>query len=519
MKLYHNLFAYLNQDIAQTTLLHGQNRPIVVLEHHEAIVSNPLLTPHSDLVYEIGFPYLKPSDWQHQDCQLQCELVLVVNEVYHLLQITDEVIDEGTIEEEKQLEEWKSQQSHLLDSSVALLIQNCIGLFTGKVWRDRSGNLAEIRLQQLPEYLCQFNVSEATLPLVVSLERQYELIRKLRGITFKLRHQLRRKAEIMPIGRIQEMDDYCLRDYTRRPGRTPEEKGGSRQELMGVQRYQDYNTIENKFLVYFAKVLHLECFRYEQGGFDHLDLVRKFRQTIDIFKQALAVKSISSHYFHLSKPNYVLQQNPIYSSFYRAYLDYVYKRTQKEQVWSYRTRLLGDTVYLCLIAALLRFQGVHLKPSVLTRTSLERGNYLLVTKEDLTISIFLQQYVYDFRVKKNSNLFLGDYRLIVELHNLNSPTLTTTERQFPIWVFWYKPSHEVITQAQQYINKQPDTSPVGILVCLQTCTKQSIASCELNKVCERLWLLQIANPIDAQGFSHIVEFLAKEVIKPLAEVI
>jgi hypothetical protein len=528
MKLYPNLFAYLNRElpIANTTVLHGRDRPILTLDSKESIYSNSLLIPHNNLVYEIGFPYVKLSDWQHHNCLWQFELVLIINEIHHSLQITDEVLDEGAIEEEKQLEEWKkSQWSELLDNSVALLLQSYIGLFTSKkLWSDRTGEIAKIRLERLPEYLDKFNVSDATLPLVISLERQYELTRKLREIALKLRHQLRRQAELISIGRIQEMDSYCLRDYTRRPGRSPEEKGGSRQELMGVQRYQDYNTIENKFLVYFAgKVLHLECFRYEQSGAtSYLELVKKFRQTIDIFKKAPAVATISSHYFQFTKPNYVLQQNPIYSSFYRAYLDYVYKRSEKEQVWSCRNNLLGDTVYLCLTAALLRFQGVNLKPlaSLSTHTSIDRGNYLLENRDkSIPITIFLQQSVYEFRVEKNSNLSMGDYRLIIELHDLNSPNLITIKRQLPIWIFWYKPSDEVIAQAQKYINKKSDIYPVSILVYLQTPPNQSISHCELDRVSDRLWLCQVASPIETQGFSKTVEFFAQEVIKPLAEVL
>ena len=320
MKLYHNIFAYLNgvTPISHTEL-QGSNRPILVLDNDESISANSLLIPHGK-VYEVGFPYLKPTNLQNCN-QLQFEFDLIVNEVHHWLQITDEVIDEGAIESEKQLEEWNNQ--HLLDSSVALLIQSDIGLLSDKrLWDERRGNLAKIDLHQLPEYLYQFDFAEATLPLVISLERQYELTRKLREITPKLRHQLRRQAELMSIGRIQEMDSYCLRDYTRRPGRSPEEKGGSRQALMGVQRHQDYNTIENKFLVYFAgKVLHLECFRYEQSAAQaYLETIKNFRQTIARFQQAPAVKTISSHCFQLTKPNYVLQHNPIYSTFYRAYL-------------------------------------------------------------------------------------------------------------------------------------------------------------------------------------------------------
>lgn len=326
----------------------------------------------------------------------------------------------------------------------------------------------------------------------------------------------------MPIGRIQEMDSYCLRDYTRRPGKTPEEKAGARQELMGVKRYQDYNTVENRFLAYFAgKVLHLECFRYEQdGAVAHADQIRKFRQVIDCFRQEPTVQEIRAQHFQLTKPNYVLQQNPIYSSFYQAYLDYICKRSEKERVWSFRTQLLADTIYLLLTAALLRFRGASLKPlaGIETRTSPDQGKYLsLSSGSPPKIQIFLQQEVYEFRLEQSPDLSRGDYQLTVEFQDLHSPSLTTNEEQFPIWVFWYKPSDDLITQAQQYLSSLPATCPVGLLFYLQQSPNPSSPISELTQRTERLWLCQIANPIDAGGFAGAVEFLAAEVVQKLVE--
>ena len=161
---------------------------------------------------------------------------------------------------------------------------------------------------------------------------------------------------------------------------------------------------------------------------------------------------------------------------------------------------------------------MNLKPlaRLSIRTSPDRGNYLL-ENNSVCIPIVLQQTVYEFRVEKNVDLFLGDYRLVIERHDLNSSNLTTTERQFPIWIFWYRPNNEVITQAQHYINKQADTYPVGIIVYMQNSPQQSVSKCHISKASQRLWLCQMASPIEAQGFADTVTFLAKEFIKPLAE--
>ena len=545
MKIYQNLFAYLNDDSleAENTVLHGCDRPILIINSD---VKNSVFIQHSQNIYEIGFPYLKPTDLEQHDDRCQTELKIEVDNLEYLLFVTDEVIDEEAIEDEAQLNEWlNSSKKQRINTSIELLLQIFDGLFNKNLWSNSQRNRDGINLHYLPEYLSQFNIAEASLPLVVSLENQYKLSRKLRTITPKLRHQLRRKAELIPIGRIQEMDSYCLRDYIRRPGRSPEEKAGAKQQLMGVKREQNYNTVENKFLVYFAgRLLHLECFRYEESkGKAYLDSVKKLRQTIDIFNQSPLIKNISVRYFRLTKPNYVLLQNPIYNSFYQAYQEYVRRRSQKESLWSYRSNLLGDAVYLCLTAAFLCFQGVNLKPLVNleTRTEQDYGNYFQSEIKPVSIPVFLQDFVYEFKLSKNLDLARGDYSLTIELHDLKSSKLTTKGQSFPLWIFWYKPSEEIINAAQNYINKNLDNYSLGILLYLETSpdiTKsffeeerqleleietelQGEIKPEVRVESSNIWLHQIPNPLESpnSNFLNVANLLAKKIIKPLAEML
>ena len=535
MKIYQNLFAYLNDDSleAENTVLHGCDRPILIINSD---VKNSVFIQHSQNIYEIGFPYLKPTDLEQHDDRCQTELKIEVDNLEYLLFVTDEVIDEEAIEDEAQLNEWlNSSKKQRINTSIELLLQIFNGLFNKNLWSNRQRNRDGINLHYLPEYLSQFDIAQASLPLVISLERQYELSRKLRTITPKLRHQLRRKAELMPIGRIQEMDSYCLRDYIRRPGRSPEEKAGAKQQLMGVKREQNYNTVENKFLVYFVgKLLHLECFRYEKSDNKaYLKSVQKLRQTIDLFKQSPLIKNIPVRHFKLNKPNYVLLQNPIYNSFYRAYQDYVSRQSQKERLWSYRSNLLGDAVYLCLTAAFLCFQGVNLKPLANLETKIEqdRGNYLQSDRQPVSIPVFLQDFAYEFKLSKNSDLAKGDYCLTIELHELNSPNLTTKVQNFPIWIFWYKPSKEIIESANNYLNKNEHNYTLGILLYLeispdisklfaeQELKLEAELNSELTTEASKTLLYQIPNPIELQSFTATANLLAQKIIKPLAEMV
>jgi hypothetical protein len=157
------------------------------------------------------------------------------------VRVADEVLDAAAIESEEQLNEWSEKLGNRLDNQVTHLLQITLGFFT-----DIFGRPSEIQLLQLPYKLAQVNVAEATKPLIISLEERYELQRKLEAIAPKLRHQLRRQAELMAVGRIQEMDGSCLRDYIRRPGRTAAEKAGSKQELMGIQLLSSQSRLHQK---------------------------------------------------------------------------------------------------------------------------------------------------------------------------------------------------------------------------------------------------------------------------------
>lgn len=207
MTIYQNLFAYLNGNSleAENIVLQGCDRPFLIGSED---ISNSLLIQHSQDVYQIGFPYLKPTDLEEHDDRCQTELKIEIGDQEYSLFITDEVIDEEAIEDESKLKEWLgTPKEKRLDTSIGILLQNFNGLFSHQdLWSMRQGNTAWINLHYLPKYLAEFNLTEASLPLIISLEKQYELSRKLRTITPNLRHQLRRKAELMSISRIQEMD-------------------------------------------------------------------------------------------------------------------------------------------------------------------------------------------------------------------------------------------------------------------------------------------------------------------------
>lgn len=475
MQHYASLFAYLNHIPVEVEggVLPACDRPILSIDHpldqslHEPFLIPPLSELYPKL-YEIAFPYLKPQLLQQHPDRLELPWELD-GQSY---KIADEVLDQGSVEED-QLDVWRSTLGQQLDCEVAELLLVLTGLFA-HVFRfsNRRSQRPEIRLMELSQQLEEFKPEEARQPLIISLETQYQLQEKLELIASKLRQQLRRQAELMPVGRIQEMDTYCLRDYIRRPGQTPAEKAGSKQELMGIQRYQDYNTAENKFLVFFAeKVLHLECSLYLNSADTQYKLkIEQFRQLIDRFQRQPEVKQIQARQYQFTQPNYVLQQNPIYSSFYQAFLYYLQRKSEKEGLWAFRNHLLADAVYLCLLAALTQFQGAITQPldTLSSRTSPEYGR--LLKAPNAAVKVYLQQQVYGFRLQRSpDHASRCDLHLTLEIHLLDSRTLEMPAiQELLIWIFWYRPTPTALAQANLYCQQQLHQHQQGQVLYLQS---------------------------------------------------
>ena len=519
MQYYSSLFAYLNGTVEESTLLRLQcrDRPILRLSQP---VDEPFLIPVSASeghLYEAAFAYLKPEDLQEDCDRLEQVKELQLAGATWTLILNDEVIDRHAVEEDH-LKNWDAcldAQDSIYQSLLVL-----IGLWGNAMREPRS---QQLQIMRLPERLKQFDAEAARQPLIISLEEQFQLKKKLELIASKLRSQLNRQTELMPVGRIQEMDAYCLRDYVRRPGRTAAEKAGSRQELMGIQRYQDYNTAENKFLIYFAhKVLHLECTLYLSDNNQHSGIVSQFRQLVDRFLKQPEVQSIQAQHYQPTRPNYVLQQNPIYSTFYRAFLYYIQRKAERAQLWSFRHPLLADTVAAFLLTALMQWQGSYVHPleTLKSRFSPDYGRYLDLGK--IPIQVFLSDRVYCFTVERPlagisksapHDSSLCDIRISLATHPLHSQTLEPPETQeLLLWVFWYRPTEAAIVQAETYLHALSQTgNRQGRVLYLQSSPRDATPVVDPPWLCQLPNINTAANCLDHVGtIGHLIRAWIEE---------
>ena len=102
-----------------------------------------MLIDQTNQVYEIGFPWLHPTDLQHNNDQLNYQLTLEINLHLYVLKIRCEVLDCATIEDDKQLEELKEKLGDRLDDQVAKLLQILTGLCE-KIFAEKVGKNAPL---------------------------------------------------------------------------------------------------------------------------------------------------------------------------------------------------------------------------------------------------------------------------------------------------------------------------------------------------------------------------------------
>lgn len=178
---------------------------------------------------------------------------------------------------------------------------------------------------------------ETVLTLVA--KRHYGTIYAIVG---NIRKVLARERSKVSIGRVQQVDSHCLRWLTRQPGYSPIEKAGARQEILGVVRRENYDTLENRVLKDFLRrclalssVYLRKNDKVEWGKEATIIAVRRLKALcigalgLPEFEK---VKAVSE----LPQPNYVLQQDRLYSRIWGEYLKILREEDVAERLWDRR---------------------------------------------------------------------------------------------------------------------------------------------------------------------------------------
>jgi hypothetical protein len=201
------------------------------------------------------------------------------------------------------------------------------------------------------------------------------------------RRILARRREFLPIARIQEMDDACLSWYIRQPGRTPAEKGGIKQVLLGIAREETLDTPENRVLRDFLDRTAREANSYRLANRQLADsqrcrLVSRYGSVCNSLLARPEIQRIG-RLVGPPRPNYVLQHESRYRQMWEAYLQLIRREEVLDQAWAWQRRLWAEAVHLLVHVALLELPGCRTlaRSPTYHRVEQDAGRWLVPTAQ------------------------------------------------------------------------------------------------------------------------------------------
>ena len=190
-------------------------------------------------------------------------------------------------------------------------------------------------------------------PIVEVAESSWETVESL----FKNpRRVLRRERRSVPLGRLDEVDEGCIRWMVRQPGRNLAERAGAKQQLLGVVREDNFDTLENRVLKDFGIRADFQAGGYAnryraRKGSQRWRMVDRYRKMIREAGERSEVRAAATLQT-VPNPNFVLQFDRAYKRTWEWYLMLVRREEQVDRARLWRSRLWRDRCHLLLAHAL-----------------------------------------------------------------------------------------------------------------------------------------------------------------------
>ena len=193
--------------------------------------------------------------------------------------------------------------------------------------------------------------AESTIPPMALIVRHAHKLQSLiKELNEKPRHILRRKRELTPVDRVQQLDISCVRWLSRQPGRDIYQRAGPRQRILSVQRHESFDTLENRVFADVAKrslrAAAAYTLRYKGlKGSERWNLVSIYGRRCRHVSLNLCTVGVSSIHPPVV-PNFVLLQDFRYRRIWRAYIELLRQSEEEDECWRWQHRLWFDYVRL-----------------------------------------------------------------------------------------------------------------------------------------------------------------------------
>ena len=202
---------------------------------------------------------------------------------------------------------------------------------------------------------------EKSQPLVSEIVLQASRMpRNLKEVRERFRHVLKRERTIVPIDRVQEMDQASMIWLMRQPGSTLAERAGPSQRIEAVVRRDSFDTGENR-------VVHAWCRLANAAALDwlrhnrHASASQRFSE-VEMLRHDthIALRDLEELKVGVAPedqiPNFVLTQDPDYREIYEAWRRLLNEKRRLDELWAWQGRTWSD---FCALAVTLSVRSIE----------------------------------------------------------------------------------------------------------------------------------------------------------------
>ena len=253
--------------------------------------------------------------------------------------------------------------------------------------------------------------------------------RSMRSVLERLdkapRRVLRRVHEQLPVSRVQELDRRSMTWLIRQPGQTMAEQAGNRQRILAIAREENFNTLENRVLLAYAKLARHVAVDYVPKRSTlrgREKLVQTYGRRCKSLAEDLTKLGVTDAKPDIT-PNFVLLNNPDYHTVWEAWRKLLDRKRIFDDLWRWQARSWDE---FCALAVMVALQGLDGAEAVATsplvfRAEQKRGSWLMTTRPLGVVHLSTQKIIAEVNYGRPPQPSADMLRTIPEYEPLLAP--------------------------------------------------------------------------------------------------
>jgi hypothetical protein len=231
---------------------------------------------------------------------------------------------------------------------------------------QETGHGTKLPWSEIEDFMSKITAdpTEPRMALIVDIaERMYS---RLPLVVNAARKILLRERRMVPVGRVAETDNACLRWIVRQPGETiPQKAAANRQRLLGIARRESFDTLENRVLKDFLYRCAHEGHRYLKTEVGNDEQLQNSARALKVQRYRRLCSGLHQmpHMAFVAAPppaprlNYVLQNDYRYRQIWHHYIRLLRREDEEDRIWDWQARTWADVARLLVNTALYGLSG------------------------------------------------------------------------------------------------------------------------------------------------------------------